>query len=153
MGPSAAAADREGRGAIAADGHAADIFEQLLAAAHIVAKFVTRLAVGAEMIKPVARQLVSFSDDASSQVGVAFRHPTQDEESSSRRCLTENVEHALGIPLDPPRQRLPTASIDRRRKRLDLEIILDIDRQRVLRAAAWVPVPQPGKTTTGGLLD
>jgi len=152
MGPSAAAADREGGRAIAADGHAADIFEQLLAAVHIVAKLVSRLAVGAEMIEPVARQLVPFSDDASSQVGVAFRHPTQDEESRSRRCLTENVEHALGIPLDPPRQRFPTASIDRRRERLDLEIILDIDRQRVRCAAVWVTVSPTGKAVAGGLL-
>ena len=115
MGPSAAAADREGGRAIAADGHAADIFEKLLAAAHIVAKLVTRLAVGAEMIEPMAGQLVPFSDDAPSQVGMAFRHPTQDEEGRSRPCFTENIEQALGIPFHPPRQRFPTASIDRRR--------------------------------------
>src|SRR5262249_58626757 len=108
-------------------------------------------AVGAKMMDPVAAQLVPFADDAWSQVRVALRHPPQDEESRSRPCPTENIEQALGIPLDPPRQRFPAASIDRRRERLDLEIILDIDRQRVRRAAAWLPM-SPRKAMAGGLL-
>ena len=58
VGPFAAAADREGRSAIAADRHAAEVFENPLAAPHVVAKFFGRLAICALMAGAVASQLV-----------------------------------------------------------------------------------------------
>lgn len=76
----------------------------------------------------MACQFVPLSNDASGEPRVTLRDPTQHEEGCSSARFNENVEQMLGISLDSPRQCFPTASINYRRKRLDLEIILDVNR-------------------------
>jgi len=145
MGPPVAGADRKSRSAIAADTNAAGIFEDLLAAANIITKFVRALAIGPAVIEPVACQLVPFRNNASRQVRVTYRYPAQDEEGGPGASFAEDVEQAFGIALDAARQGFPTAAIDRRCEGLDLKIILDINRQRIRHAAAHMP-----ETGSGG---
>jgi len=71
---------------------------------------------------------------------------SQFQEHSEALFLTssfvfENAEQAIGIAFDAMRQPLPMISVDCRRKRLDLEIIFDIDRHRVRSAGACLGPP------------
>ena len=52
--------------------------------------------------------------------------------------LGQDLKQPLGIVLDPLRQAVPILAIDRRRERLDLKIIFDVDRHRAEHAPALV---------------
>src|SRR5712691_7014893 len=67
VSPFIAVADREGRSAVSADDHTADILEGPLAATHIGAEGLGRLAIGPQMARAMARELVPARNDAPHQ--------------------------------------------------------------------------------------
>src|SRR5690349_14916080 len=62
---------------------------------------------------------------------MTLRYPAEHEEGRCDTVFRQDIEQALGIGFDPPRQVFPLASVDRRGKSLDLEIVFDIDRHRI----------------------
>src|SRR5690242_20433849 len=136
MCPLAAAADREGRRAIPAHRHASDILEQALAEAYVGSKRFGGLLIDPGMVGSVARQLMPFRNNAAHQRRVPLRHPTERKERRFRFCFGEDVEQASGIALNAPRKALPLGAPYGRCERFDLEIILDVDRQRMRNSGA-----------------
>src|SRR5205814_7311771 len=126
--PFAAAADREGRSAVAADRRAAKVLEDVLGAAHVVTKFFRRLAIYPQMAEAMARQLVPFRQHAPNQLRMPLCHPSQDKEGRLDPALGQNLEQALGVAFYSARQTFPVAPVDRQGEGFDLKIILDVDR-------------------------
>lgn len=79
---------------------------------------------------------VSTCGNAPNHLRVAFRDPSQGEESSARAGLNKRFKNQIDVALDPARRAVPKTAIEMRRQRRHLEIVLYIDGQcvRDLRA-------------------
>jgi hypothetical protein len=71
--------------------------------------------------------LVAAVPNASNQVGIAFRNPTQDEEGGSGSGSLERVEDLVGVPLDEGREVPPVGRIFQALHLDDVEPILDVE--------------------------
>ena len=83
----------------------------------------------------VARQLMPLLDDFSHEPRIAHRDPAQREESRACAAVVEQPQQPLDVALDPTLHLVPAVPFDVRRERRNLEIVLDVDRQRVDDAA------------------
>ena len=79
----------------------------------------------------MARELVTVRDDAPHQLRVALGDPAEREERRLGAGLLEQREDALDVALDAAGRAVPLRPRDVRRERRDLEVVLDVDRQRV----------------------
>ncbi len=102
--------------------------------------------VHARVVVAVARQFVAVGDDAPHQRRVPLGDPAEHEERALARLRREQVEHAAGVELDARLGGVPGVARDRPLERRDLEILLDVDRQRIARHGrhrARSPIHQP----------
>jgi hypothetical protein len=79
------------------------------------------------MVPAVAGDFVAGFGDAPDQRRVARRDPAEDEEGRLDPRLVEQGKGAVGIGLDPARQRLPIIAGDHGFEGADLEPVLDVD--------------------------
>ena len=112
MSPATIAANRKGWSPITDHEDTTSILKSTLALAHISAKGFGREPINPHVIGTVTRQLVPIRKDPAHQRGVPLGNPTQDEEGRLGAGRGENVENALGAPLDPLRQVIPVPAID-----------------------------------------
>ena len=88
------------------------------------------------MLEPVARHLVPLVRHASDEARMTLGNPAEREEGRLRSGFGEEIEEPVGVALDPARQVVPRIARDHVGEGLDLEIILDIDRERI--EDAWI---------------
>jgi len=116
---------------LSAGSDAANVFEQGLCASHVGAECVGLLTVGSGVIPAVARELVPAFHDAPHHGGVPFGDPAESEEGGVDAGAVEHFEDAIDVGLDPPRVTVPVGSADAMSERLDLEVVLDVDRHGI----------------------
>src|SRR3546814_2863673 len=81
--PERPAVDREARGAVALDALAADVLENCLGPADVVAECIRLLAVHLDVLVTVAGELVAAIDDLPHHAGIAFRSEEHTSELQS----------------------------------------------------------------------
>ena len=125
--------DEVGR-AVAGDGRAERVLEEVAGAADVVGELVARLRRHLHVRVAVARDLVTAGGDATDDGAAAAHDVTEDEERGARAGGVEQLEHALYLGLDGARQRVPIDAAVR--PPIVVEPLLDVDRQRVACAVA-----------------
>src|SRR5690242_19692802 len=130
-GPGIGGPDREARRPIALDHSPRHVLDYGLRQADVREELALLLFGRALMSETMARDFVTCVTDATNQCRVAFRHPAQREERRPDVGIGEHGEDSIDILLDPARLAVPLAARDVLGERRDLEVILDVDRQRV----------------------
>src|SRR4030095_13266559 len=106
-----------------------------------------------EVLVAVTCELVPAVDDAADHFRIPLGNPTEREESRPHVSVRKKKQDAIDVSLDAAGQAVPRRARDMRGERGDLEVVLDVDRQRiddsavgsVARAhAAARPPPGPG---------
>ena len=86
------------------------------------------LVIDAMMGIAVAAKLVSAVDDAANRSWMALGDPAQGEEGAcGRRHRRKGRSTAVRVALDPARITVPVDAVDALGKRLNLEVVLDVD--------------------------
>src|SRR5471032_2312520 len=129
--PQVGRTDREAGRAIAKHGLAADLFQQVLAEHDVAGVFVAALIAGAAVRVAVAGQLVAVGDDGAHDGRVAFGDPAQREEGGMDGGAVQQEQDAFDIALDPAWQGGPVVAGDVGGEGGDVEVVFDIDGQRV----------------------
>jgi hypothetical protein len=106
--PEALPGDRETGCPITDDFLARDILHDLLRPPCILPEFPLRAQIHETMGVAVAAQLMTRGLNSSNELREPFRGPPKDEEGCNDPGIRENVEEAIGVPLDtalktPPR--------------------------------------------------
>ena len=83
------------------------------------------------MVVTVAGQLMAFGHDPAHQARVPLGDPAEHEERALHAARAKEVEHAIGAVLDARISMFPMLAGDRVLEGSDLEIFLDVDRQRI----------------------
>ena len=130
-GPKVVLAYRETRRPVALDAHAARILEQLLGSRDIGQESRRRQVARPLVPMPMAGQFVTGIDDAPDQRRVSLGNPSQREEGGRRTAVCEQAENSIDVALDPALTAIPLIARDIGRKRRDLEVVFDVDRQRI----------------------
>src|SRR3989449_8149508 len=79
----------------------------------------------------VAPHLVPGRGDLAHYFGMAVGHPAEDEEGGARAVLGEQREEAAHVGDHAPRDALPVGPVDDLRVSVRLEVLLDVDGERV----------------------
>src|SRR5262249_22577342 len=104
---------------------------QVFGGAYVRAELRRALLIGAAVRQAMAREFVALLDDTAHELRIAFGDPAERKECRLDSGAGEFLEQTIGIALDAARQSGPIGAIDGARKRLDVEIVLDVDRHRI----------------------
>src|SRR5215472_2790462 len=83
------------------------------------------------MRKAVAGDLMPRGGDAPDEARVTFRDPPEHEERPADSALGQELEQHAGVALDTRLALRPGATVDGRCQRGHLEVVLDVDCERV----------------------
>ena len=129
--PQIARPDGKARCPVAGHLGAGQVFEHALGARDVGQERRPAEVAGAFMAIAMAGHFVPLADNAPHQLRVALGDPAQGEEGGFGVLLVEQREDAIDIAFDTAFALVPVGAGDVGSKCRDLEIVLDIDRQRV----------------------
>jgi hypothetical protein len=107
------------------------VFQQALGLDYVFLKLIWRELVQSSVIKPVTGNLVALSSDAPNQRRKALGDPAKDKKSRCDLIFGKKVEDATRVATDAGRVIVPMVSGDRLLERRNLEVILNVDSERV----------------------
>ena len=133
--PGGAARDREAGRAIAVDGNSGGVLNAILGARRIFAEFVAasicRSGDASTSGRPAHDHVRAISRN---KVGIALRHPAQNEERTFDLGFVEQIENTLRVAFDAALEAWPSASVDDSGEGFHVEIIFDVDGNDTARA-------------------
>src|SRR6266851_3529004 len=122
-------------GAVPDHGHAGGVLDRGLGLLQILGELQARLAVDHLVPIAVAGDFVASASDVLDERRVPVGDPAEDEEGSPDIGIVEDVEEALGRVHDATGQAGPLLRREGAGEDLRMEVLLDVERQRVLHPA------------------
>ena len=116
---------------------ATDVFKQPSGAFDVLREGSAAEFAGTLVGVAVTGQLMALRNDATHDLRIALRDPTQCEERRPNGVSVQHAQQAINIGLHPAFDSIPIAAMDIGRHRRDLEIVLDVDGQRVGDRRHW----------------
>ena len=119
------------RGPIAVDAYAGDVFQQGFGVAGLGIKLIARLVEHQLVTHAVTGDLVTGSQDVAHQLRAALGHPTQHKERGFDFALFEQLQQAVRVGLGAIGHGVPLLAPYNLRKRDDVEVVFDVNGQRI----------------------
>ena len=141
VGPGCFFQDRKRRRTVSRDGGSDDIFQCFLRFPDVLPKRFRRHFRNHRMVKPVRSDLVSRLRNLFDQCGMIPRDPAKNEKRTPDVIPVEKFQQSCGIFFNTRWEFVPILFREQFRKRLDLEIFLDIYGESV-RNRSWTFVFQ-----------
>src|SRR5690606_23374052 len=143
MRPRRALVDRPARRTITADRDPGHVLEQLLRRGDVLAKRLRRLSPDADVLHPVARDLVALVGDTPHDARKVLCDPPQREEGSTHSGIGKELQDAIDVARQAALELGPARSRHEMLERRDLEVIFDVASHRVGQRYAGRRRPLP----------